>query len=251
MIWNTDPDYWFEIFINAQRVTRLFFSRALYAYSRINMEKFTQDVDPTYGGDRLQFFDVQKPLTLSITDFENKWREVDNVWVQFGGTKQLKKDPHGWTKTYDCRFRKRRDSSTKNSEGAVKKRRKTSHRETKLCEAQITITLQKGTVTIRKTHTDGPDHTHDLKACDLLKAPSAVVNFVEDEVKKGYRAPAVKDATIEEFKDKQLGIEYIRLKNVLNIQHKIRGGLDAPFIGDIELEKDLKESMEWIQLNGY
>src|SRR3954468_2934907 len=100
-----------------------------------------------------------------------------------------------------------------------------------LCKAQITITLKNGMVTIRKTHTDGPNHTHDLKMSDIRKAPGMVVGVVEQEVKKGYRPPAVKEATIEEFKDKQIGIEYLQTEKVLNAQHKVRGGLNVPFIG--------------------
>ena len=61
---------------------------------------------------RLKFFDIQQPFTLSIEEFEIQWKTIDNVWVQFGGTKPLKK-AIGWTKNYDCRFKKCRDSSTK------------------------------------------------------------------------------------------------------------------------------------------
>ena len=53
--------------------------------------------DPTHGGDRLQLFNVEEPLTLSISEFEAKWRGVNNVWVQFENTKTLKKNPQGWT----------------------------------------------------------------------------------------------------------------------------------------------------------
>ena len=49
--------------------------------------------DPDYGGERLLFFNVEQPLTLSAREFEIKWKEVDNVWTQFGNTKKLKKDP--------------------------------------------------------------------------------------------------------------------------------------------------------------
>jgi hypothetical protein len=77
------------------------------------MEAFNQVPDPLYGGNRLRFFNVEEPLTLSAKDFETEWKEIDNIWVQFGSTKSLKKDS-GWTKTYDCQFKKRQASSTKN-----------------------------------------------------------------------------------------------------------------------------------------
>ena len=53
------------------------------------METIVQD--PTHGGDRLQLFNVEEPLALSISESEAKWRG-NNVWVQFGNTKTLKKD---------------------------------------------------------------------------------------------------------------------------------------------------------------
>ena len=57
------------------------------------METIEQDL--TYGGDRLQLFNIQNPLVIPILEFETKWKTVDNVWVQFGTTKILKKDPNG------------------------------------------------------------------------------------------------------------------------------------------------------------
>ena len=86
-----------------------------------------QPIDPNYGGDHLNLFNIKQPLTLSIQNFEAKWKEINNVWVQFGNTKTLKQDPQGWTKTYDCRFKKRKASSTKKSEIPVEKQKKTSN----------------------------------------------------------------------------------------------------------------------------
>src|SRR5215472_17517091 len=102
--------------------------------------------DPNYGGDRLQLFNIESPFMFSVQEFEAKWREVDNVWTQLGATKQLKTS--GWTKTYDCRFKKRRVYSKKNIDMPVEKRRKTSTREADLCQAQITVTLKNGVVTV-------------------------------------------------------------------------------------------------------
>src|SRR4030088_658481 len=80
----------------------------------------------------------------------------------------LKKD-QGWTKSYDCRFRKRHSSSSKSLETPMEKQRKTSIRETNLCEAQVTVTLKNGSVTIRTPHADSPNHTHDLRTSDTTK----------------------------------------------------------------------------------
>src|SRR5947209_16698200 len=185
------------------------------------METVSQD--PAYGGDRLQFFNVQEPFSLPVSEFEVRWRDVDNVWVQFGTTKTLKKNPDGWTKSYDCRFKKRHASGTKKPDIPADKRRKTSQRHSILCDAQITLTLKNGVVTVRKTNPDSPDHTHDLKASDALKAQSSVIDFVETEAYKGYRAPAVRKATQDQFNDKEVGVQYLSFKTVLNAQRKVHG----------------------------
>lgn len=215
------------------------------------MEFFNQNVDLTYGGDRLQLFNVEAPITFSLQDFEAKWKEVDNVWTQFGTTRKPKKDPNGWTKTFDCRFRKRASSSTKNEDTPVEKQRKTSSRLTNLCQAQITVTLRDGVVTVRKTHPNGPNHTHDLKTSDILKNPGRITQFIQEEAAKGYSAPAIKVATAEHFNDRQIGIEFLNSKGVLNIQRKVHGGLEAPFIGAGDVLQDLKESLEWLKSNDY
>src|SRR5436305_1178013 len=54
------------------------------------MDVFDSDLDLTYGGDRLMFFNVEEPFTLSLSEFEEKWKEVDNVCVQVGSTKILR-----------------------------------------------------------------------------------------------------------------------------------------------------------------
>jgi len=212
------------------------------------MEAISRDL--TYGGERLKFFNVGEPFSLSVSEFEVRWKEVDNVWVQFGTTKTLKKD-NGWTKSYDCRFKKRHASSSKKPDVPADKRRKTSLRDSSLCNAQITVMLKNGVVTIRKTNPSSPDHTHDIKASDILKVPSTVVNFVETEAYKGYRAPAIKNVTQDQFKDKEVGVQYLSFKSVINTQRKVRGGLDAPFIGVSGLEEDVKDSLEWLKSNGY
>ena len=55
------------------------------------MSLHNQPVNPNYSGDRLQLFNIEQPLTLSLQDFEVKWKEDDNIWVPFGTTTILKK----------------------------------------------------------------------------------------------------------------------------------------------------------------
>ena len=40
----------------------------------------SEPADPNYGDS--QFFDVDQPLTFSVEEFEAKWSEVGNIWVQ-------------------------------------------------------------------------------------------------------------------------------------------------------------------------
>ena len=205
--------------------------------------------------DRQKFFNVEEPFTLPKEEFENKWKEVSNIWVQFGGTKTLKRDPEGWTKTYYCRFKKQRDNysraSSSKEPSPSEKKRKTSKYDSELCEAQITITLKQGAVTVRKTHPDGPNHTHDINASDIRKTPSAIVGFVETEATKGYRATAIRDAAMKEFEEKAVGVEFMKTKQVHNLQRKVHGGLDVPFIGENSVSADLKSTMEWLSSNDY
>ena len=75
----------------------------------------------SYGSDRLRFFDVDQPFIISIEEFKIKWNEVNNIWTQVGQTKKLAKDPLGWTKMYDCCFKKCQTSSTKDPNQPVEK----------------------------------------------------------------------------------------------------------------------------------
>ena len=76
-----------------------------------------------------------------------------------------------------------------------------------------------------------------------MKSPRIIADFVKEEVKKGYPAPAVKNAAVHEFKDKEVSVEFLATKKVINTQHKVIGGLNTPFIGDKDLEEDLKATI--------
>src|SRR5947209_20383640 len=70
-------------------------------------------------------------------------------------------------------------------------RRKAKENEHQRREAQITVTLRNCAVSIRKTHADDPNDTHHLKASDLRKRPTEVIEFIEIEAAKCYRPPAI------------------------------------------------------------
>lgn len=131
----------------------------------------------------------------------------------------------------------------------VDKRRKTSQWNADLCDAQITVTLKDGVVRVRKTKQDGPNHSHDLVASDIRKTSTEIIGFIKEEAHKGYRAPAIKEATNNRFKESTSGVEYLLPKTVLNAQRKVSGALDAPFVGSSTLEIDVKESLKWLKEN--
>jgi len=135
------------------------------------------------------FFEVEEPFSLPKDEFEKKWKGVNNVWVQFGNTKVLKKDPEGWTKTYYCRFKKQRDmypriSSSKESQPPSEKKRRTSKHNTNLCKAQITITCKHNVVTVRKTHLDDPIHTHILMQVTSIRFQVQLSNTLKLKLPK-------------------------------------------------------------------
>ena len=106
-------------------------------------------------------------------------------------------------------------------------------------------------MTIHKMHADSPNHTHTIEASDIRKTAGKIVDFVKEEAKKKYRAPEIKNATTGVFKNKQIGVEHLNTKEIINVQHQIIGGLNSPFIGASSLEEDLKDSMEWLKSNNY
>ena len=115
----------------------------------------------------------------------------------------------------------------------------------------ITITQKHNKVIIRKMHADGPNHTHPIEASNIRKTAGKIVDFVKEEAKKKYRAPEIKHATTGIFENKQIGVEHLNTKEIINVQHQIIGGLNSPFIGASSLEEDLKDSMEWLKSNNY
>lgn len=230
----------------------ILFSHNLHLSPYLSLIYLSMDnSDPKYGGDRLRLFNVDEPFTLPLTEFEEKWKEVDNVWCQTGKTERSKRHPDGWTKTYDCRFRKRQKSSAKDPNVPVNKKRKTSIHEPDLCNAMITVTHRDGSVTIRKTHPGGPSHTHGLRESDMRKTPSKIVNFLEEELKKKYRAPAVREVARDGFKNEQLGSEFITTKKILNVQHRIHGGLETQYLPAGTLDDDMDEAIKWLISNEY
>jgi hypothetical protein len=44
--------------------------------------------------------------------------------------------------------------------------------------------MKNDVVTVRETHPDGRNHTHDLRASDIVKKPSEVTQFIVAEASK-------------------------------------------------------------------
>jgi len=89
----------------------------------------------------------------------------------------------------------------------------------------ITVTL-KDVVTVHMTHADGPDHTHNLRASDILKRHQ-VAQFIEAEASKGYRALAIKGLLPTTSKTSSSVLSFS--------SQKVHG---VPFIGADDLVED-------------
>src|SRR4051794_5652877 len=140
---------------------------------------------------------VEAPLTFTLQEFEAKWKEVDKVWSQFGGTKK----GSGCAKIYDCRFRKRQSSSKKPRDA-----RGEAALEADLCEAQITVTLKdvaRHTLTVLTTPTTCGRATSSR---DIRSLSSSKPRLARDIVLLQSRG-----ATTDHFKDQQLGVEFLQL----------------------------------------
>jgi hypothetical protein len=106
-------------------------------------------------------------------------------------------------------------------------------------QSQITGDSQERRCHHPQEHSNGPNHAHDLRASDILKRPTEVVEYIEAVAAKGYHVPAIKGAANEHFKDRRLSIE---LSTVLNVQHKVRGGMDVPSLA-LEILKTISGNL--------
>ncbi|RHZ77859.1 hypothetical protein Glove_170g31 [Diversispora epigaea] len=198
-------------------------------------------------------FNISLPLELLIQDFDsNWWPLISNVWTGFNSKKKANGDS---SHTYTCRLTKHNQSSTRKEGIPSNKRRKTKIRPSHLCFAKIKVQkfVAEGKVCVERFE-NSPDHTHSLEESDKVKRPQAIRNLVEQEAIKNYRPPAILNAVKEyaaETMDLKSSVKELRLKEVTNIKYKVRGTLDAHLIGSSEREKNIQESIFFLEQQKY
>lgn len=97
-------------------------------------------------------------------------------------------------------------------------------------------------------------HTHPLEEIDSMKISQAVRDAVAAEAVKCYAPPKIVGAVKELVKNdlgEGSGVEFLKSKEVSNIQQRLRGSINAQMIGMKELEMDLKASMKYLSDDGY
>ncbi|RHZ75272.1 hypothetical protein Glove_216g134 [Diversispora epigaea] len=101
---------------------------------------------------------------------------------------------------------------------------------------------------------DSPDHMHSLEESDKLKRPQVIRHLVEQEALKNYRSPAIFNAVKEyaiEKMDLGASVKELKVKEVVNIKHKVRGSLDTHFIGNSERKLDICDSIFFLEQQNY
>lgn len=107
------------------------------------------------------FFNIKDHFEVPDEEFDNiLWPLVTNIWTLF----DLYKFKNGdFWKVYVCRFIKHRNSSTRQEDVPIEKRRKTNIQPSGLCEAKIKITWSASSKIVRiERFKDSPDHAHTL-----------------------------------------------------------------------------------------
>ncbi len=203
--------------------------------------------------DRSRLFNVPEPFGISGEEFERLWPLVTNVWTYYSSGFPANGD--NWT-AYVCRLLKHRRSSTRQDGVEPEKRRKTNIRDAQLCSAKIRIKKISisNAVRVEPFGLEPAIHTHSISDTDMLKGSQALYDLVTAEASKDYR-PAHIAAAVMEFATANLGAgngaEYLKTKDVANIQQGLRGPMNAHLVGSGELETDVTEAINFLLEDGY
>jgi hypothetical protein len=139
-------------------------------------------------------FNLEKPVVLSVEQFDTYWPLTDAVWTKIGGKTQQQ---NGTVEVqhYECRLRKSKKAGTNvaKKEGRVVKARITTSRVKDLCQVRMKMTRTlTEPITITLERKDDSIHTHDLEETfRLCGLPSAVKRVVQVEADKDYTAAQI------------------------------------------------------------
>ena len=137
---------------------------------------------------RSLLFELNKPVTITPTIFDEVWPYVDSVYSKLRSD-VLQAYGKVRVQTYECRLRKSRKSSTReSSDGKVIKRRHSTIRDQGLCNVRIKVShLVDGSEVIIE-RLDENIHTHDIEESFRIKKPSILLNCITVEASKNYSA---------------------------------------------------------------
>jgi hypothetical protein len=139
-------------------------------------------------------FDLEKPVVLSVEEFDTFWPLVDSAWTKLAG-KTVQQNGTVEVQHYECRLRKSKKTGTNvaKKEGRIVKNRITSVRMKDLCQVRMKMTRTLAEpITITLERKDENTHTHDIdESFRLCGPPSAVKRIVKEEASKDYTAAQI------------------------------------------------------------
>ncbi|CAG8568990.1 1219_t:CDS:2, partial [Scutellospora calospora] len=167
------------------------------------------------------------PFVIQAEDFDSEWWPlVTNVWTSI-----------------------RKDGVPS------EKRRKTKVRSPDLCHTKIRVMrfVNEQKVLVER-YPNSQDHTHTIEGSEKLKRSQVVHSLMEEEAIKNYPPPAIVSA-IKEYATNRLdldaSIKELKRMEVYNIKKKVNGLQDSHFIGNLNLEMDIDESILFLKKEGY
>jgi hypothetical protein len=151
--------------------------------------------------ERLSLFRGSGIVEIPVTEWNSLWSTVDNVWrIESRKKKEWK---------LVCRLK---------NKTAIPKRRKTVHKSS-ICSASATVKFDRNDVVIFQIHSP---HSHSLDLSDSTRKNSYILNFVKEEINRGYDAESV--TTLVKKKAiayNYLGFKYVTMSYLRSLQKKL------------------------------
>jgi hypothetical protein len=139
--------------------------------------------------ERVSLFSSSGIVEILVAEWNSLWSSVDNVWrIESRKKKEWK---------LVCRLKKTT---------GVPKRRKTVHKSN-ICSACATVKFERNDVVLFQIHSP---HCHSLDLSDSNRKNSYILNFVKEEINRGYDA----ESAISLVKKKAIAYNYLGFKYV-------------------------------------
>lgn len=151
--------------------------------------------------ERVSLFSSSGIVEILVAEWNSLWSSVDNVWrIESRKKKEWK---------LVCRLKKTT---------GVPKRRKKVHKSN-ICSACATVKFEKNDVVLFQIHSP---HCHSLDLSDSNRKNSYILNFVKEEINRGYDAESVislvqKKALAHNY----LGLKYVTMTYLRILQGKV------------------------------